>query len=42
MNSVLGILVALIMAFSSIGGTPVQTEGPVSFDAKSAWTRSPC
>ena len=34
MNSVLGILVALIMAFSSIGGTPVQTEGPVSFDAK--------
>ena len=34
MNAALGILLALIMAFSSIGGTPVQSEEPVSFDAK--------
>ena len=34
MTSVLGILVALVMAFSSIGGAPIKTEGPVSFDAK--------
>ena len=34
MTSVLSIVVALVMAFSSIGGAPVKTEGPVSFDAK--------
>ena len=34
MNSALGILLALIMAFSSIGGAPVKQEGPMSFDAK--------